>query len=122
MAAKKLNPSAQTQLTLFFASSCESASSFQLTHGNDDEASQTESSHHQKFLTMWKMIYLWADTESENDDEKAFCQECRRAKLSNVFALSKTFPTGGWKKEYLQRHASSLDHVRASSLDHVRSC
>ena len=101
MAAKNLKPSAQTQLTSFFASSCESASSSQSTPGNDDEASQTESSCHRKFLTRWKMIYLCADTEGENDDEKVFCRECRRAKLSNVFALGKTRPTGGWKKEYL---------------------
>ena len=62
----------------------------------------------------WKLIFPWVEME-DGGNEKLYCRECRSAKLKNVFAVGKNRSSGGWKKEYLQRHAVSNDHVKYAS-------
>ena len=55
---------------------------------------------------LWKLKFLWVEMEDGNH-KKFYCQECRSANL-NPFAIGKARPLGGWKKEYLKRHAIFL--------------
>ena len=64
----------------------------------------------------WKLLFPWVEFEDGgHKNETLYCRECRSAKLKNAFAVGKDRPPGGWKKEYLQRHAISNDHVKYAS-------
>ena len=90
----------------------------------NDESKVSEPSHpsrhdrqqSRKFLMRWKLLFPWVDFEDGGQQcEKLFCRDCRSAKLKNAFAGGKDRPLGGWKKEYLQRHAVSNNHVKYAS-------
>ena len=49
--------------------------------------------------------------EGTGEDITVYCRDCKRANLSNDFARGKKRPGKGWKKEYLQRHADSNQHL-----------
>ena len=86
-----------------------------------EESEQRDSQRQQrKFLMRWKLISPWIEVEDGGND-KLYCRECRSAKLKNAFAVGKNRPSGGWKKEYLQRHAVSNDHVKYASEDYRKT-
>ena len=64
------------------------------------------------FLLSWTKFYPWVTTEGTGDNMVVVCKLCRKAKLTNDFAEGKKCPKKGWKREYLQRHADSDDHVK----------
>lgn len=69
-------------------------------------------SRKRNFLLSWMKIYSWIITEGSGDDMVVICKQCQKAGLSNDYAKGKKCPGKGWKREYLQRHAESDDHVK----------
>ena len=95
---------------------------------SDEQSHPSSSSAHKRrqFLQQWLTLYPWLTVEGTGEDITVYCQDCKRAKLSNEFAKGKKRPSGGWKKEYLQRHADSNQCTRhapetAKMMEAVRS-
>ena len=65
-------------------------------------------------MLRWKLLFPWVEFDSAEKD--IYCKECREANLKNAYAVGKARPLGGWKKEYLQRHSISSDHVKLTSM------
>ena len=63
------------------------------------------------FLFHWTKIYPWLLMEGTGEDITVYCRDCKKAGLTNDFAKGKKTPGKGWKKEYLQRHADSNQHL-----------
>ena len=119
MSSSKKRRSAATpgvqRLENYFDSGSSSMSSVEHEENETSHTSRYERQQ-RKFLMRWKLLFPWVDFENgDQDSETLYCRECRAAKLKNPFAVGKERPMGGWKKEYLQRHASSNDHVRYAS-------
>jgi hypothetical protein len=84
-------------------------------YDSDEQAQSSSSSSsnapkRRQFLHQWLTIYPWLIMEGTGENITLYCRDCKQAKLSNEFAKGKTRPSGGWKKEYLQRHCDSNQH------------
>ena len=66
--------------------------------------------HRRKLLLKWTKIYPWVATVGSGEDMIVYCRECRKFGLKNEYTIN------SWKKEYLQRHASSEDHVKYAPM------
>ena len=98
------------------------SSSLSSVDNEENETSHTSRYERQqrKFLMRWKLLFPWVDFDGE-ENEKLYCLECRGAGLKNPFAVGKERPLGGWKKEYLQRHANSNDHTRYAKIQKTQT-
>jgi hypothetical protein len=108
------------RLENYFDSSGSSSVSSSVENEESEVGEPSHSSRHdrqqRKCLLRWKLLFPWINFEDRGQEsEKLFCRDCRSAKLKNAFAVCKDHPLGRWKKEYLQRHAISNDHVKYAS-------
>ena len=115
--ADRSMPLKKKRITLekFFIPTSGSSSVSTSTDSEESHVKSNDSKRHQrKFLMDWKLIFTWVEMEDGNH-KKLYCRECCSANLKNPFAVGKARPLGGWKKEYLQQHAISNDHVKYAS-------
>jgi hypothetical protein len=98
-----------------------SSSSVSTSSESEDGRVERSPRNQRKFLLRWKILYPWAELEEGEPGEVIYCRDWRSANLKNPFAVGKTRPMGEWKKEYLQRHASSNDHVTFASQSFRKS-
>lgn len=109
-------------LDAFFRSDSSSSSFSVGTENEDDEQDLQENQRTQrKFVLRWRLLFPWVEFEDGEGEERLYCRDCRAAKLKNAYSIGKQRPKGGWKKEYLQRHAISNDHVRFASETYMFS-
>ena len=118
--SKKRSVTGVRRLESYFDSPGSSSVSSSVENEESEVSEPSHSSRHdrqqRKFLLRWKLLFPWVDFEDGGQEsEKLYCRECRSANLQNAFAVGKDRPLGGWKKEYLQRHAISNDHVKYAS-------
>ena len=77
-----------------------------------ESVASNPTSRKRNFLLSWTKIYPWVTTKGTGDNMVVVCKLCQKARLGNNYAKGKKCPGKGWKREYLQRHAESDDHVK----------